>query len=189
LINTDEIIPTIGCSAHLIQLAINDTFESIEDINSIINKSSNIVQKFKKSGPANCELIKAQQECGMSENEVRTVLQKCKTRWNSCYFMLKRLHFLSKAVILACSKIDDIPTIRPCEWKLINELLLFLDILEVATRKLCGDKYSTASWIIPTINTCIDDIESVDSSSVPSVLKVYSILFKSFSILSILTHQ
>ena len=55
-------------------------------------------------------------------------------------------------------QIYDLENLTNEDWKVLEELVSILDILEASTRVLCGDSYSSLSMFIPTINLLIDHI-------------------------------
>ncbi|XP_060836456.1 uncharacterized protein LOC132919127 [Rhopalosiphum padi] len=77
----------LTCAAHSLRLAVNKTL-SDDEIQSILMKSSKIVGHFKHSSIA----IKALEKMQQLNKPKLTLLQYCKTRWNSSFLMLERLY-------------------------------------------------------------------------------------------------
>ena len=140
------------CIAHLIQLSIKDAFCACENLQNLIDKCQRIVKFFKKSAPAMDILLKAQGLCGMNELKL---LQNVKTRWNSDFYMIFRVHELKDPLCIAFPKLD-IPGLNNEDWKMLEDLIDVLNALEGATKTLCGDTYSTLSMVIPSINKLIE---------------------------------
>ena len=157
---------SLRCVAHTIQLAIKDAFKNCPRIQDLVDKCKSIVKYFKKSGPAMNILLNIQ-SAHRGENVLK-LLQYVATRWNSEFFMIYRLLELKQPMCIALSQIEEVEEISKDEWKILEELVGFLDILEGSTRILCGDKYSTLSMFIPTINLFIEHNEekSINHSEV-----------------------
>lgn len=75
------------CAAHSLQLCIHKALKE-DSISEIIKLSSSLVGHFKHSNLAKQSLLNKQNQLGMPE---LSLLQCCKTRWNSIYLMLERI--------------------------------------------------------------------------------------------------
>lgn len=84
----------LTCAAHSIQLAVNYGLRQ-DGIDSLIHLRSKIVGHFKHSNLAKQYLTKMQEQLGLTQ---LSLIQCCKTRWNSVYMMLDRLYINRCAV-------------------------------------------------------------------------------------------
>ena len=90
----EDNIRRFGCFAHTLQLAVNEGL-SLPVIAKMVAFSKKIVAHFSHSQPSMRALLEHQQRMGVAKpfNLVRDV----ETRWNSTYFLMKRLlHLKSK---------------------------------------------------------------------------------------------
>lgn len=77
-----------GCYAHTLNLAVSSALGSSEELNGLLTKARNIVSYFKRSTQAWEKLKKYQEQAGKSP---KRPLQDVSTRWNSTFYMLRRL--------------------------------------------------------------------------------------------------
>jgi len=149
----------IKCSAHTLQLAVNHALK-IESISDIIKQCNKVVGHFKHSALAVQSLEKRQEQIGLSKT---TLLQSCKTRWNSVYLMLERL-YLNRCAIFNVLTDKNITNrslaekleIKETEWTLIDSLIKVLKPIHMTTTVLCTEKHSPISMIRPIIKKIIE---------------------------------
>lgn len=77
-------------------------------------------------------------------------IQDVSTRWNSVYYMLDRLIYLKDA-IEAVLRDDGNDHLLPSDqtWQLLQDLLDVLQLVEVTTSHLSGERYATMSMTLP----------------------------------------
>ncbi|KAF0721163.1 zinc finger BED domain-containing protein 4-like [Aphis craccivora] len=76
--------------------------------------------------------------------------QECPTRWNSAFYMLERFILLSEIIARVLFQLDTAPqNLTSLEIKLIKESIYLLQPFEQITREISGEKFMTASKIIP----------------------------------------
>lgn len=145
----------LTCSAHTLQLAVNIALNS-EDIKSITGKASKIVGHFKHSVIAMKSLEKTQEQLGKPN---LTLLQSCKTRWNSCFFMLERLlvNRISLTNVLAdrsvtTARIAQNIELSGSQWICIETLVQLLKPLQALTTIFCSESDSPVSMVRPLVN-------------------------------------
>ena len=93
------------CSAHRLQNAIKHALtRSAPSLENLVSSAQKIVAHFNKSTKANEALLDKQRENG-EMNPVKLV-QDVSTRWNSVFYMLKRLVRLQEAVTSVLNKKD-----------------------------------------------------------------------------------
>jgi len=76
------------CAAHTLQLAVNNALQ-YDKIDNLIQLCSKIVCHFKHSNLASQYLNDKQEQLGMP---TESLIQSCKTRWNSIFMMLDRIY-------------------------------------------------------------------------------------------------
>jgi len=157
---TNTNISDVTCAAHSLQLSINKALK--EDlISEIINQSSRLVGHFKHSNLAKQSLLNKQKQLGMPE---QSLLQSCKTRWNSIYLMLERI-FENRCPISAVMADRSITSthiaqkleILEHQWLKIETLVILLKPLKVITSLLCGENHSPASIVRPLLQKLLDN--------------------------------
>ncbi|XP_039310198.1 E3 SUMO-protein ligase ZBED1 [Solenopsis invicta] len=141
-------IRNLPCYAHTLNLVIKDAIKENKDFDAIVKKCSDIVTFFKRSNKAMKVLNNEQVTLG--RKVPLKVLKDVETGWNSTYIMLDRLIEIGDALTIALSKSAKAPSIlMPEEKDVITEALLVLKPFKDITEKMSGDKYVTASLIIP----------------------------------------
>ncbi|XP_054280480.1 zinc finger BED domain-containing protein 4-like [Macrosteles quadrilineatus] len=141
----------IPCVAHTLQLVIKDGFFNNARISNVVTKCKKIVGSFKHSAK-NTKLLKSYQaQLGVPSHKL---IQDEPTRWNSTFYMLKRLHEQKQALILVGSNPETklSTEITNEDWKTIEYAVDILEIFENATLQLSKET-STISEIIPMIHT------------------------------------
>lgn len=78
----------LTCTAHTLQLAVNNGLKN-DKIDHLIKLSNKIVGHFKHSNLASQSLKDKQDQLGLP---TESLIQSCKTRWNSVFMMLDRLY-------------------------------------------------------------------------------------------------
>lgn len=76
------------CAAHTLQLAVHKGLK-YDKIENLIQLCSKIVGHFKHSNLASQNLKDKQEQLGLPKE---SLIQSCKTRWNSIFLMLERLY-------------------------------------------------------------------------------------------------
>ncbi|XP_018377324.1 PREDICTED: zinc finger BED domain-containing protein 1-like, partial [Trachymyrmex cornetzi] len=138
-----------SCFAHTLNLIVNDALHT-DGITEILEKIKIIVGHFKRSYISNEKLMLFQKNNG---DQPLKLIQDVPTRWNSTYFMLERFSKLETAIRSTLAVLDkDLPILTVEEWKIINELCQVLKPFEAVTKTISGQKYCSASLIIPLTN-------------------------------------
>ncbi|XP_026828422.1 zinc finger BED domain-containing protein 1 [Ooceraea biroi] len=158
--NIIEETEDVTCSAHSLQLSIYKGLQ-IDDINCIINKASKIVAHFKHSTVATNALQRAQEQI---QSEKKKLIQSCRTRWNSTYFMLERLiqnripveTVLSNRTVTSSAVAQKLE-VSEYDWILMENLIKVLKLLQMAITFLCSDTMSPTSITRPIIRTVLDN--------------------------------
>lgn len=158
----------LGCFAHTLNLIVKDALQN-PDIIPIINKVKEIVTHFKKSYVANEKFMTYQKNMGDTPLKL---LQDVQTRWNSTFYMLQRFTQLQNAVKSTVALIKKrLPILTHEEWKIIEDLCTILKPFEAATNTISGDRYCTASLMIPIINGLVDVSKTLLKKDFGNIIK------------------
>ncbi|XP_014207651.1 uncharacterized protein LOC106638802 [Copidosoma floridanum] len=135
---------------------------------TILNKVKRKVTFFKKSEIASLKLRELQKdEHGKLDSKCLNLIQKVKTRWNSCFDMLDRYIYLAPLVTRVvlelqrtrASKERAPELISPMEEYILKEIRDLLAPLARATKEVSTDKIVTLSKSIPVINNLRREID------------------------------
>lgn len=160
-----------GCYAHKLNLIVQD---SLSLVYQIIKKVKIIVSFFKRSNAANLKLVKYQEQTGI--HKPKKLLQDVVTRWNSVYYMLRRFIELEEAIKHSMALLTlDIETLTPEEWETCKELCIILEPCEEVTKEMSGEKYMTASQIIPITRGLKSTIKKISEKVRKPVIKEIAI--------------
>lgn len=157
---TNYNISDVTCAAHSLQLSINKALKE-DTISEIIKLSSSLVGHFKHSNLAKKSLLNKQKQLGMPE---QSLLQCCKTRWNSIYLMLERI-FKNRCPIssviadrsITSTHIAQKLEILEHQWLKIEILVILLKPFQVITALLCGEKHSPTSMVRPLLKKLLEN--------------------------------
>lgn len=143
-------IENVPCFSHKLNLIVMNILKRNEEANNIITKCKKIVNHFHKSGKFSNILRNVQQE--MKVNEYK-LIQQVDTRWNSVYYMAKRITELFDVLVVTLSKIDRPPAmLTNTELNFLFDLCDLLELFDKSTKMIFGEKYCTISMILPIIN-------------------------------------
>lgn len=156
----------LSCFAHTINLVAEKAIGAVPDLDAILGKVKRIVTWFKHSIVANDELRK------MGNDNVK-LIQDCPTRWNSKFYMIERFIELHKTVNeILIHHTTAPPMVSGLEIEQLKEIMNILGTLEAVTKEISGEKYVTASTVIPMVH-CLKDklINTVTHNVVATSLK------------------
>jgi len=149
----------VTCAAHSLQLAINVALKQ-EIFSDIIKQCSAVVGHFKHSNVAKQSLLNKQEQLGLPH---QSLVQCCKTRWNSIYLMLDRILKNRSPVsnVLADRTVTSFYIAQKLEitesqWLKIENLISLLKPLYVVTNVFCSENHSPASMVIPLLSKLLD---------------------------------
>lgn len=126
------------CFAHTLQLVVKKVYG--QQYEHLISKARGLVGKIRKSSKAVESLVT---KCG------NNVISDNSTRWNSTYYMIRRLLKIKVAVneVLADMKVDSLLV---AEWTRLEELRDILEPFATQTNILQSDSQSL-SYAVPTV--------------------------------------
>lgn len=154
--------PSNVCMAHMMQTAIRHALDSCHVIRRLLACARKLVGHFKHSSLATEALDKkqVQLQSGCDERKPPVhVVQDVSTRWNSTYYMVRRLLLLRiPLTAVLCDpqltrKADDrLLMLSDNQWNLAEELKNILAEYEMATTIVSGQRYVTLSLLLPVIS-------------------------------------
>ena len=154
--NLSQSFYDLSCFDHTLQLTINEAVSEIDGMQTVLSKSRRIVSHYHHSCQATQNLHREQKRLGKVEREL---IINIATRWNSDYFMLKRLCEEKDAISADIASIyaelaisEKIDNLTNSDWKLAEGYHTILAPFEQASRELCGKNYPTLSMKIPTLH-------------------------------------
>ena len=141
------------CAAHTLNLCVVDGLKKIKEFREVIDKCRKIVNIFKNSVLAADKLEQNQISAGLKPLKVK---KDVVTRWNSQLIMIRRLIEIRATISKTLSDlIKSFLQLSDYEWNILGDAVQILDPFELITRELSGEKFVTASLIIPLIEGCI----------------------------------
>ena len=156
---------SILCSAHLLQTAARHAIDNCRPVQKLLASGRRLVGHFKHSNQATEMLLSRQKQLGESPLKL---VQDVPTRWNSSFYMLERLLKL-KLALHAVFQNDVHKKFRDLimddrQWKLAEEFVDVMRPQETATSILGGQKYVTASLVLPVIVSVRDGLAAAGES-------------------------
>lgn len=85
-----------------------------------------------------------------------------KTRWDSTYLMLRRLHRLKKAVNQYATVHDPQNKLRPDEWRMVEYLISITHPFCIFTHTIGQSKTSTVNVVFHVYNTLFNHLEKIE---------------------------
>lgn len=158
------------CFAHTLQLVVKKVYG--QQYEHLISKARGLVGKIRKSSKAVESLVKKCANNVISDNS---------TRWNSTYYMIRRLLKIKVAVneVLADMKVDSLLV---AEWTRLEELRDILEPFATQTNILQSDSQSL-SYAVPTVldlNCHLQQFSSSSSTLTGALLQELEVRFAFF---------
>ena len=137
------------CVAHTLNLCVNDGLKKLADIREVIEQSRKIVNFFKNSVLASDKLEQNQINAGLKPLKLK---KDVVTRWNSQLIMFRRLIEVRASLTKTLTDLNKtFLQLTEHEWNILGDAVQILDPFELITKELSGEKFVTASLIIPLI--------------------------------------
>ncbi|KAK7913512.1 hypothetical protein WMY93_013723 [Mugilogobius chulae] len=140
-------VPGLSCSAHTLQLVINDGLTAQRAVSDMIAKFKRIATHFNHSVVAQQRLAVIQTEMGVPHH---SIVQSVPTRWNSTLHMIARMLEQKRAITAYSSDYGHFVSPTPNEWDLAGKLVETLMPLEEITLEMSKSD-SSVSCIIPSV--------------------------------------
>lgn len=140
-------LPDWSCSAHTLQLVVNDGLSSqraVEDIVAILRRCAT---HFSHSVLAKQRLKAIQEQLGLPTHGL---IQAVPTRWNSTLHMLQRMLEQKRALNVYGGEHGHVTCLSAAQWDIVANLLETLTPLEELTLEMSQSEAS-AACIIPTV--------------------------------------
>ncbi len=143
--------------------------EDIVPSSAVIKKCKRIEMYFHQSSKATNTLKK---ECESRNLNYYRIVQSVVTRWNSLYFMLKRIQDCVLCINFVLITMEtSIPTITSNDEAVISDLLCCLKPFANATEELSGEKFVSMSLVLHNTEILLEQLEEVKNSKVESHLE------------------
>ena len=142
--------PSIGCFAHILNLAVNKALE-LNEISALLGKLRKLVGHFKHSTLESEALKRAEIECNLAQLKL---IKDILTRWNAALDMIRRIIKILPAIVSVLYGNEKYKHLLPKdnELQLMKNLVALLEPFETATIMISSEKKPTASLILPIIN-------------------------------------
>ena len=142
------------CMAHQLQTIIRHTLDSSSTIQRVLACCRKLLGYFKHSSSAT-DILHDKQLALKKDQQPLTVVQDVSTRWNSTFYMVRRLLQLRSVLTVVLTdpaltkKKDDRDLfLKESEWRLASDLVLLLEEYEQATTVVGGQSYLTLSLLM-----------------------------------------
>lgn len=134
----------IPCFAHTLNLIVQESLHEDETLNEI---SRSIVSYFHHSSKATDMLVSIHARLNL---DCLKLIQEVQTRWNSVFYMFKRLIQQHEAVTTTLCLLDKSDlSLGSEEIECTKSAVSLLKPFEAATREVSGDSYVSVSKLIP----------------------------------------
>jgi len=146
--NENQHLHHILCTAHTLQLAINDAVKE-NNMGDVLKKCRSLVSHYNHSAKSYERLYDIQTRLNLPQHKL---IQSIDIRWNSIYLMLERILEQKSAITLDLQNIKKNGFV-PRDWKLIEGYVEVLKPIFEATKELCQEKIPTLSMVNPILCT------------------------------------
>ncbi len=140
-------IPDHSCTAHSLQLVVNDGLASQRAVIDVIAILKKCVTHFQHSILAKQRLRKIQRDLGLPEHNL---IQAVPTRWNSTLHMLQRALEQKRALNIYSGEHGGFTCPAAHQWDIVSNLVETLIPIEEVTLEVSYSN-SSASSIIPCV--------------------------------------
>ncbi|XP_036141262.1 zinc finger BED domain-containing protein 1 isoform X1 [Monomorium pharaonis] len=154
----------IWCFAHITNLVVQNSLKNTPELDKIIVQIKRIVTYFKQSTIASDELRTEQIKRGKSEGNIMYLTQDISTRWNSTLEMVEKFEKLAPILgtILANRSHKDGPQmLAGYHIEVVSEIIHLLTPFKEATTQISGDKYVTASIVLPLCHNVLETLNDL----------------------------
>uniref|UniRef100_A0A3B3C6A5 BED-type domain-containing protein n=1 Tax=Oryzias melastigma TaxID=30732 RepID=A0A3B3C6A5_ORYME len=128
----------LSCFAHILNLIVRNGIQQPQ-IQEIIKKVKAITEYTRRSTVASAKLKETQQQMGQPQLRLK---QDVPTRWNSTYYMLKRITDVKDPLISTLALVNpQIQSLSLEEWEMVKETCAVLHPFEEVTVELSSERY------------------------------------------------
>uniref|UniRef100_A0A669DC03 BED-type domain-containing protein n=1 Tax=Oreochromis niloticus TaxID=8128 RepID=A0A669DC03_ORENI len=128
----------LNCFAHILNLIVRKGIQQSQ-IQEIIRKVKAIIEYTRRSTVASAKLRETQQQMGQPQLRLK---QDVPTRWNSTYYMLKRIAEVKDPLISTLALVNpQLQTLSLEEWEMVKETCEVLQPFEEVTVELSAERY------------------------------------------------
>lgn len=154
-IRESEYLTEYNCTIHTIQLAVNDTFNNVTGMKTVLDKSKAIAKYCHQSTPAMDQLRAKVKDAKLPWRKPKN---PCETRWNSQLDNMISIKPYQDMITDLCLNVDewDGRNMDPHHWALMEGAITVLEPIRKLTKALEGDRE-------PTINKVIERLYTTDS--------------------------
>ncbi len=143
----DAEITNIGCYAHTLNLAVNESLAAVYGFDALKKKISSLVTLLHQSNNAKEDFDTCLARLQM---EKKILIKDVATRWNSLYLMLERFLDLKDAVVFFQTTDSGRQfSFSQEEWAMAAAVKELLQPAYEATVELSGEHYVSGSKVIP----------------------------------------
>ena len=140
-------VPDLSCSAHTLQLVVNEGINSQQAVKDIVAKLKSSATHFNHSILAKQRLKDIQKDLDLPQHRI---IQSVPTRWNSNLYMMESMIAQKRALTVYAGEHGKIDTLTADQWTVVGNLIDTLRPLEKVTREMSRSD-SSISCIIPSI--------------------------------------
>jgi hypothetical protein len=151
----------LGCFDHTIERSVLQLWED-ESIKEIYSKGKAVVTFFRSSTIGKNKLIEIQNE--MYGKPLPVLEQECKTRWSSTQklgiSLMRSQDSIQTYSVRQQMKDSDGKDLKMGyeDWEIIGEATASLTTIAGIVKQAEGDKYVTASLVLPFVNSCLESL-------------------------------
>ncbi len=143
-------LPDMSCSAHILQLVVNDGLNSQRAVLNILSVMRSCTTHFNHSLLAKQRLAVIQQDLGLPAH---SIIQAVPTRWNSTLHMLVRMLEQKRPLNIYASEHGGFNSLSAEQWNIVSNLIETLSLVEEVTLEMSHYE-SSASCIIKFWRCC-----------------------------------
>ena len=167
-VNASNTKYSIGCLAHILALAVNESIEGATEANKVVQKIHKCVATVRKRETFSREFRKVRDSL-IPEKRTCELKLSVSTRWNSIFIMVESFKNLFIAFSTSTRKPGvlypdekDAFTFSSYEEKVIDDVLAVLNDCKMATDIWEGQKYVTISCVFPILFRIVDKVSAID---------------------------
>ena len=153
----------IPCFAHSLNLVVQDSIKTTEDVQKLKEKIKTIVSFFQHSVKASDKLTQVQEQ---HKQPPKKIIQDVETRWNSTYYMMERyLEQHEHVTYTLCYMGKNNMCLTNEELVLLQDTINVLEPFEEATKEMSAEKVTSLSKVIPMvrgIQECMNSIHPTE---------------------------